>query len=80
MEGLVNKEGTKLYKGYVWLNKETSKLEFDFDNPQKDNSIKQSETQGLIRGRQKNRMLLPMTCRKVILKRKMPEGGKCIKS
>lgn len=53
MEGLVNKEGTKLYKGYVWLNKETSKLEFDFDNPQKDNSIKQSETQGSDQGQAK---------------------------
>ncbi|AZA82390.1 hypothetical protein C1637_08680 [Chryseobacterium lactis] len=43
MQGIVNKEGTKLYNGYVWQNKETGKLEFDFDNPQQDKTQKQSE-------------------------------------
>lgn len=45
MKGIVNKEGTKLYDGYVWQNKETGKLEFDFDNPKRDKTQGQSETQ-----------------------------------
>lgn len=43
MKGIVNKDATKLYNGYVWQNKETGKLEFDFDNPQQDKTQKQSE-------------------------------------
>lgn len=43
MKGIVNKDATKLYNGYVWQNKETGKLEFDFDNPRQDNTQKQSE-------------------------------------
>lgn len=45
MKEIVNKDATKLYSGYVWQNKETGKLEFDFDNPQVDKTQKQSETQ-----------------------------------
>ncbi|WP_343657864.1 DUF3945 domain-containing protein [Chryseobacterium sp.] len=43
MKGIVNKDATKLYNGYVWQNKETGKLEFDFDNPRQDKTQKQSE-------------------------------------
>lgn len=43
MRDIVNNEGTKLYSGYVWQNKEKGKLEFDFDHPKQDKG--QSETQ-----------------------------------
>ena len=41
MKDIVNNEGTKLYSGYVWQNKETGKLEFDFDHPNQDKTQKQ---------------------------------------
>ncbi len=44
VQGIVNKEATKLYSGYVWQNKENGKLEFDFDHPHQDKTNKQSET------------------------------------
>lgn len=50
MKDIVNLEGTKLYSGYVWQNKETGKLDFDFDNPQQEKAKKQSETQGTVQG------------------------------
>lgn len=53
MKDLVNKDGTKLYSGYVWQNKETGKLEFDFENPRQEKTQKQSETQGADRGQTK---------------------------
>lgn len=53
MKGIVNKEGTKLYNGYLWQNKETGKLEFDFDNPQQEKTQKQAETQGSDQGQAK---------------------------
>lgn len=53
MKGIVNKEGTKLYNGYLWKNKETGKLEFDLDNPQHDKTQKQTETQGSDQGQTK---------------------------
>lgn len=45
VKGIVNKEATRIYDGYVWQNKETGKLEFDFENPNRDKTQKQSETQ-----------------------------------
>ncbi|MGG7466674.1 MULTISPECIES: DUF3945 domain-containing protein [Bacteroidota] len=53
MKGIVNKEATKVYNGYVWQNKETGKLEFDFDNPQQEKTQKQAETQGSDQGQAK---------------------------
>lgn len=44
LKDIVNKEGTKLYSGYVWQNRESGKLEFDFENPRQESSRKQTET------------------------------------
>lgn len=53
IKGIVNKEATKVYSGYVWQNKQTGKLEFDFDNPKQEKVQKQSETQGADQGQAK---------------------------
>ncbi|MDQ1805085.1 DUF3945 domain-containing protein [Chryseobacterium sp. CKR4-1] len=45
-EKLSNREQTKLYSGFMWYDKEESKMKFDFDNPQQEKTQKQSETQG----------------------------------
>ncbi|WON94405.1 DUF4099 domain-containing protein [Sphingobacterium sp. UGAL515B_05] len=48
VKDIVNKEGTKLYSGYVWQNKESGRLEFDFDHPNQEKSQKQTEKQGRV--------------------------------
>lgn len=45
IKDIVNKEGTKLYSGYVWQNKDSGKLEFDFDHPSQDKSQEQTAKQ-----------------------------------
>ncbi|PUV24456.1 DUF3945 domain-containing protein [Sphingobacterium athyrii] len=38
LKDIINKEGTRLYSGYLWYNKDTGKLDFDLKNPQLDNA------------------------------------------
>lgn len=47
MKDIINKEGTKQYSGYIWYNKESGKLEFDFDHPKQEKSQKHEEKQDL---------------------------------
>lgn len=43
LKDIINKEGTKLYSGYLWYNKESGKLDFDLKNPQSDKNPQQSD-------------------------------------
>lgn len=42
LENLVNKEGNKLYSGYITFNEKEGKLDFSFQNPQQTNQVKQN--------------------------------------
>lgn len=41
LENLINKEGSKLYSGYIIYNEQEGKLAFSFQNPQQTNQLKQ---------------------------------------
>ncbi|MCL1666554.1 DUF3945 domain-containing protein [Elizabethkingia ursingii] len=43
LKDILNKEGTRLYSGYLWYNKEAGKLDFDLKDPQLDKNKRQSE-------------------------------------
>lgn len=47
LKDIINKEGTKLYSGYLWYNKESGKLDFDLKNPRLDQDKAQSEVSAI---------------------------------
>ncbi|MFC3157074.1 DUF3945 domain-containing protein [Chryseobacterium arachidis] len=42
LKDIVNREGTKLYSGYLWFNKEEGRLNFDLKNPELSKGSEQS--------------------------------------
>lgn len=46
LKDIVNREGTKLYSGYLWFNKEQGRVNFDLKNPELNRSGEQSLSEG----------------------------------